>query len=151
MLFVCQPKILHKHCFQLLGGDKQRALWYVLVFSVVVNQVIGFRSGNVFYVYIGNKFYLHITLNFDKHKHIAVVASLHMTQPEIMPSLYYTSLSLKKKTPDRRLLSTLSSDSVKDASQYNTLRALFIFTATVSYQAGNIRKGQSEHNAKRKL
>ena len=32
-----------------------------------------------FYVYIGNKFYLHITLNFDKHKHIAVVASLHMT------------------------------------------------------------------------
>ena len=55
MLFVCHPKILHKHCFQfLLGpfklpretednayakfwGDKQRALWYVMVFSVVVN------------------------------------------------------------------------------------------------------------------
>ena len=51
----CHPKILHKHCFQfLLGpfylsrenedngyakfwGDKQRALWYVLVFSGVVN------------------------------------------------------------------------------------------------------------------
>ena len=50
MLFVCHPKILHKHCFQfLLGvkmaprdtennayakfwGDKQRALWYVMVF-----------------------------------------------------------------------------------------------------------------------
>ena len=50
MLFVCHPKILHKHCFQfLLGvkmaprdtennayakfwGDKQRALWYVVVF-----------------------------------------------------------------------------------------------------------------------
>ena len=50
MLFVCLPKILHKHCFQfLLGpfelpretedkayatfwGDKQRALWYVMVF-----------------------------------------------------------------------------------------------------------------------
>ena len=50
MLFVCHPKILHKHCLQfLLGvkmapretennayakfwGDKQRALWYVMVF-----------------------------------------------------------------------------------------------------------------------
>ena len=50
MLFVCHTKILHKHCFQfLLGvkmarretennayakfwGDKQRALWYVMVF-----------------------------------------------------------------------------------------------------------------------
>ena len=48
--FVCHPKILHKHCLQfLLGvkmapretennayakfwGDKQRALWYVMVF-----------------------------------------------------------------------------------------------------------------------
>ena len=55
MLFVCQPKILHKHClhfllgpFQLpretkdnayakLWGNKQRALWYVTVFSGVVN------------------------------------------------------------------------------------------------------------------
>ena len=55
MLFVSYPKILHKHCFQFLlgpfllpretenyayanlGGDKQRALWYVMVFSVVVN------------------------------------------------------------------------------------------------------------------
>ena len=55
MLFVCYPKILHKHCLQfLLGvkmapretennayakfwGDKQRALWYVMVFSGVVN------------------------------------------------------------------------------------------------------------------
>ena len=54
MLFVCHPKILHKHCFQfLLGvkmapretennayakfwGDKQRALWHVMVFSGVV-------------------------------------------------------------------------------------------------------------------
>ena len=50
MLFVCCPKVLHKHCLQfLLGvkmapretennayvklrGDKQRALWYVMVF-----------------------------------------------------------------------------------------------------------------------
>ena len=50
MLFVCHPKILHTHCLQfLLGvkmapretednayakfwGDKQRALWYVMVF-----------------------------------------------------------------------------------------------------------------------
>ena len=55
MLFVCHPKILHKHCLQfLLGvntapretennayakfwGDKQRALWCVMVFSGVVN------------------------------------------------------------------------------------------------------------------
>ena len=55
MLFVSHPKILHKHCLQfLLGvkmalreaennayvkfwGDKQRALWYVRVFSEVVN------------------------------------------------------------------------------------------------------------------
>ena len=57
MLFVCQPKILHKHCFQFLLGvkmapretennsyakfwdDKRRALWYVMVFSAVVNTV----------------------------------------------------------------------------------------------------------------
>ena len=50
MLFVCRPKILHKHCLQfLLGfkmvpretennvyakfwGDKQITLWYVMVF-----------------------------------------------------------------------------------------------------------------------
>ena len=55
MLFVCHPKILHKRCFQFLLGvkmapretennayaefwvDKQRALWYVIVFSGVVN------------------------------------------------------------------------------------------------------------------
>ena len=55
MLFVCHPEILHKRCLQfLLGvkmapretednayakfrGDKQRALWYVMVFSGVVN------------------------------------------------------------------------------------------------------------------
>ena len=58
MLFVCRPKILHKHCLQfLLGvkmapretennayakfwGDKQRALWYVMVFSGVVNSTL---------------------------------------------------------------------------------------------------------------
>ena len=50
MFFVCHPKILHKHCLQfLLGvkmapretednayakfwGDKQRTLWYLMVF-----------------------------------------------------------------------------------------------------------------------
>ena len=55
MLFVCHPKILHKHCLQFLlevkmapresensvyvkfWGDKQRALWCVMVFSGVVN------------------------------------------------------------------------------------------------------------------
>ena len=58
MLFDCRPKILPKHCLQfLLGvkmtpretnnnayakfwGEKQRALWYVMVFSGVVNWVI---------------------------------------------------------------------------------------------------------------
>ena len=51
MLFVCHPTILHKHCLQFLlgvkvapretennayakvGGYKQRALWYGMVFS----------------------------------------------------------------------------------------------------------------------
>ena len=55
MLFVCYPKSLHKHCHQFLlrvkispretennahakfWDDKQRALWYVMVFSGVVN------------------------------------------------------------------------------------------------------------------
>ena len=55
MLFFCHPKILLQHCLQfLLGvkmapretenkadakflGDKQGALWYVMVFSIVVN------------------------------------------------------------------------------------------------------------------
>ena len=56
MVFVCHPKILHKHCFQfLLGvkmapretennayakfwGDKQRPLWYVMVFLEGVDK-----------------------------------------------------------------------------------------------------------------
>ena len=57
MLFVCHPKILHKHCQRFLfgvkrasnaretentayvkfWGEKQRALWYVMVFSVMAN------------------------------------------------------------------------------------------------------------------
>ena len=55
MLLVCHPKILPKYCLQFLlrvkmapretennayakfWGDKQRALWYVMVFSGVVN------------------------------------------------------------------------------------------------------------------
>ena len=55
MLYVCHPKILHKHCPQfLLGvtmvprktennayakfwGDKHRALWHAVVFSGVDN------------------------------------------------------------------------------------------------------------------
>ena len=58
MLFVCHPKILRKQCVQIvLGikmalretennayakfwGEKQRALWYVMVFSGVLNYVI---------------------------------------------------------------------------------------------------------------
>ena len=53
MLLVCHPKILHKHCFQFkiipretednayakFWGYKPRALWYVLVFSGVVNYL----------------------------------------------------------------------------------------------------------------
>ena len=56
MLFLCNPKLLHKRCLQFLLGvemaprenennanakfwnDKQRALWYVMVFSGVVNS-----------------------------------------------------------------------------------------------------------------
>ena len=56
MVFVCHPKILHKHCLQFLLGvkmapretednayakfwdDKQKVLWYVMVFSGVVNS-----------------------------------------------------------------------------------------------------------------
>ena len=59
MLFVCHAKILDKHCLQFLlvvkiapietenNGyakfwiDKQRALWYVVVFSGVVNWTHG--------------------------------------------------------------------------------------------------------------
>ena len=48
MFFVCQSKILRKHCLHFLLGvkmapretennDKQRALWYVMVFSGAVN------------------------------------------------------------------------------------------------------------------
>ena len=58
MLFVFYLKILYEHCFQfLLGplqlrretednayvkswGDKQRALWYVMIVSVVVNWTV---------------------------------------------------------------------------------------------------------------
>ena len=57
MLFVCHPKILHRHCLQFLlevkmapretennayakfWADKQRALRYDMVFSGVVNNV----------------------------------------------------------------------------------------------------------------
>ena len=64
MFFVCHPKILHKHCLQfLLGvkmapretednayakfwGDRQRALWYVMVF--LEWSVITYKSGQVF-------------------------------------------------------------------------------------------------------
>ena len=69
MLFDCRPKVLHKHCLQfLLGvkmapretennayakfwGDKQRALWYVMVFSGVVNWAFGVERLDSFFVY----------------------------------------------------------------------------------------------------
>ena len=49
IVFAGHPKILHKHCFQFhtknntyakFWGDKKRALWYVMVFSGVVNSVV---------------------------------------------------------------------------------------------------------------
>ena len=73
MLFDCHPKILHKHCFQfLLGvktapretennayakfwGEKQRALWYVMIFSGVANN--GQNEGSEF-IFAQPKFYL---------------------------------------------------------------------------------------------
>ena len=73
MLFDCHPKILHKHCFQfLLGvktapretennayakfwGEKQRALWYVMIFSGVANN--GQNEGSEF-IFTQPKFYL---------------------------------------------------------------------------------------------
>ena len=60
MVFVCHPKILHKHCLQFLLGvkmapretannayakfwdDKQKVLWCVVVFSGVVNYHVLF-------------------------------------------------------------------------------------------------------------
>ena len=57
MLYVGHSKMLHKHCLQFLWGvkiapketennahakfwgDKQRTLWYVMVFSGVVNSI----------------------------------------------------------------------------------------------------------------
>ena len=65
MLYVCHPNILHKHCLQfLLGvnmapresennvyakfwGDKQRALWCIMVFSGVVNLEVIFHFSQV--------------------------------------------------------------------------------------------------------
>ena len=62
MLIVCHPESLHRHCLHfLLGvkmapretennayakfwGGKQRALWYVMVFSGVVNCLLIPRS-----------------------------------------------------------------------------------------------------------
>ena len=67
MLFVWHLKILHKHCLQFLLGvkitrreteniayvkfwfDKQRALWYVMVFSGVVNSLM--NATNVFQLF----------------------------------------------------------------------------------------------------
>ena len=64
MFFVCHPKILHKHCLQFLvgvkmapretednayakfWGDRQRALWYVIVF--LEWSIITYKSGQVF-------------------------------------------------------------------------------------------------------
>ena len=52
MLFVCHPKILHKHCFQFLLGSfklpRETAVWYVMVFSGMVaaynNKILNFTD-----------------------------------------------------------------------------------------------------------
>ena len=71
ILFVSHSKLLHKHCLQFLLGvkmtprqtennayanfgvskaDQQRVLWYVMVFSVVVNTWHGTQNcGNLFW------------------------------------------------------------------------------------------------------
>ena len=69
MLFVCHPKILHKHCFQfLLGvkmaprdtennayvkfwGDKQRALWHAVVF--LEWSIVSYTSDSGFTLFVG--------------------------------------------------------------------------------------------------
>ena len=74
MLFVCHPKILHKHCLQfLLGvkmapretennayakfwGDKQRALWYVMVFlewSIHDGGILENKTLELYWTWIG--------------------------------------------------------------------------------------------------
>ena len=39
MLFVCHPPITENNAYAKFWADKQRALWYVVVFSVVVMQL----------------------------------------------------------------------------------------------------------------
>ena len=76
-VLVCHPKLLHKHCFHFLLGvkmapresennayanfwsDKQRALWYVMVFSGVVNTISSLL------VYVLHK--------MSRHFHVVVV------------------------------------------------------------------------------
>ena len=101
MLFVCHPKILHKHCLQfLLGvkmapretennayakfwGDKQRALWYVMVFSGAVN--IGgeqLQSDTEIATALNLQHTLHLRIDMDAcsypHKKLAHGLSLTM-------------------------------------------------------------------------
>ena len=77
MFFVCHPKILFKHCLQFLLGvkmapgetennayakfwdDKQRALWYAMVFSAVVNSLSIFQL-----CIISIKYLICISINF---------------------------------------------------------------------------------------
>ena len=81
MLFDCRPKVLHKHCLQfLLGvkmapretennayakfwGDKQRTLWYVMVFlewsiDLFMNK-LKTKFNNLFYRMILNTKRIH--------------------------------------------------------------------------------------------
>ena len=77
MFFVCHPKILFKHCLQFLLGvkvapgetennayakfwdDKQRALWYAMVFSAVANSLSIFQL-----CIISIKYLICISINF---------------------------------------------------------------------------------------
>ena len=96
MLFVCQSKILHKHCLQYLLGvkmapretennDKQRALWYVMVFSGAVNCLLSKRRKWFLFIHIApgnivdfwNSFWKSHNWIFLLHEFFSLPSSLH--------------------------------------------------------------------------
>ena len=108
MIFVCHPKILHKHCLQfLLGvkiapretennayakfwGDKQRALWYVMVFSGVANSSNRSSVYIRLYKYRKKGFYCFYKLSFPrKNAKLFVMALINreiLTSREVLKS-----------------------------------------------------------------
>ena len=85
MLFVCHPQILHKHCLQFLLGvkmapretennayakfwrDKQRTLWYVMVFLEWSRECFHSR-GQHLCKFIGTKESVCIRKEFNSHR-----------------------------------------------------------------------------------